>query len=148
MSTHSYNKIWIHFIWETLDKQKILSKPARLKLSAYLFNYCKEKKIFMKTNYVNADHVHALIDLPTNITVEDCVKLLKGSSSHHINKIKLINTKFSWGRGYGAFSVSASQLKKVETYIKNQQEHHRVKSFTEEYEIFIKKYGLKYVKNG
>ncbi len=148
MSTHSYNKIWIHFIWETLDKQKILSKPARLKLSAYLFNYCKEKKIFMKTNYVNPDHVHALIDLPTNITVEDCVKLLKGSSSHHINKIKLINTKFSWGRGYGAFSVSASQLKKVETYIKNQQEHHRVKSFTEEYEIFIKKYGMKYVKNG
>ena len=148
MSTHSYNKIWIHFIWETLDKQKILSKPARLKLSAYLFNYCKEKKIFMKTNYVNADHVHALIDLPTNITVEDCVKLLKGSSSHHINKIKLINTKFSWGRGYGAFSVSVSQLKKVETYIKNQQEHHRVKSFTEEYDIFIKKYGMKYVKNG
>ncbi len=148
MSTLSYNKIWIHFIWETLDKQKILSKPARLKLSAYLFNYCKEKKIFMKTNYVNADHVHALIDLPTNITVEDCVKLLKGSSSHHINKIKLINTKFSWGRGYGAFSVSASQLKKVETYIKNQEEHHRVKSFTEEYEMFIKKYGLKYVKNG
>jgi len=136
MSTHSYNKIWIHFIWETLDKQKILSKPARLKLSAYL------------SNYVNPDHVHALIDLPTNITVEDCVKLLKGSSSHHINKNKLINTKFSWGRGYGAFSVSASQLKKVETYIKNQQEHHRVKSFTEEYEIFIKKYGLKYVKNG
>ncbi len=148
MSTHSYNKIWIHFIWETLDKQKILPKPARLKLSDYLFNYCKEKKIFMKTNFVNPDHVHALIDLSTNITVEDCIKLLKGSSSHHINKIKLMNTKFSWGRGYGAFSVSASQLKKVETYIKNQQEHHRVKSFTEEYEIFIKKYGLKYVKNG
>ncbi len=148
MSTHSYNKIWIHFIWEALDKQKILPRPARIKLSDYLFNYCKEKKIFMKTNYVNADHVHALIDLPTNITVEDCVKLLKGSSSHHINKNKLINTKFSWGRGYGAFSVSASQLKRVETYIKNQEEHHRVKSFTEEYEIFIKKYGMRYTKNG
>ena len=148
MSTHSYNKIWIHFIWETLGKQKILPKPARVKLSDYLFNYCKEKKIFMKTNYVNADHVHALLDLPTNITVEDCVKLLKGSSSHYINKDKLINTKFSWGRGYGAFSVSPSQLKRVETYIKNQEEHHRVKSFTEEYGIFIKKYGLNYVENG
>lgn len=148
MSTHSYNKIWIHFIWETLDKQKILPRPARIKLSNYLFNYCKEKKIFMKTNYVNADHVHALIDLPTNITIEDCVKLLKGSSSYHTNLNKLIKTKFSWGRGYGAFSVSASQLKKVETYIKNQEEHHRVKSFTEEYEMFIKKYGMKYVQNG
>jgi len=102
----------------------------------------------MKTNYVNADHVHALIDLPTNITIEDCVKLLKGSSSYHTNLNKLIKTKFSWGRGYGAFSVSASQLKKVETYIKNQEEHHRVKSFTEEYEMFINKYGMKYVKNG
>lgn len=142
MSTHSYNKIWIHFIWETLDKQKILPKRARLKLSDYLFSYCKAKHIFMKTNYVNADHVHALIDLPTNITVEDCVKLLKGSSSHHINQNNLINTKFSWGRGYGAFSVSASQVKSVTAYIKNQEEHHRVKSFAEEYKMFIDKYGV------
>jgi putative transposase len=148
MSTHSFNKIWIHFIWETLNKQKLLPKSARLNISAFLLGYCKEKKIFMKTNFVNADHAHALIDLPTNITVEECIKLLKGSSSHYINKNRLINTKFSWGRGYGAFSVSASQLKNVEAYIKNQEEHHRVKSFTEEYKMFITKYGLEYVKNG
>ena len=86
MSTHSYNKIWLHFIWETLDKQKILPKPARIKLSKFLFEYCKEKKIFMKSNYVNADHVHALIDLPTNISVESCIQLLKGSCSGPINK--------------------------------------------------------------
>jgi REP element-mobilizing transposase RayT len=117
MSTHSYNKIWIHFIWETLDKQKILPKHARLKLSDFLFKYCKEKEIFIKTNFVNADHVHALIDLPTNLSVEECIKLLKGSSSHYINKNRLTNKKFSWRRGYGAFSVSASQVESVTGYI-------------------------------
>ncbi len=148
MSTHSYNKIWIHFIWETLAKQKILPKPARLKLSEFLFSYSKEKGIFMKTNYVNSEHVHALIDLPTNITAEECIQLLKGSSSHYINKNRIINSRFSWGRGYGAFSVSASQLDKVAEYIGDQEEHHRVKSFTEEYETFTKKYGLEYTING
>jgi len=148
MSTHSYNKIWLHLIWETLDKQKILPKPARLKLSEFLYSYSKEKGIFMKTNFVNADHVHALIDLPTNISVEECIKLLKGSSSHYINTNRIINSKFSWGRGYGSFSVSESNVEKVVNYIKNQVEHHRIKSFTEEYEIFVKKYGLEYAKNG
>ena len=148
MSTHSYNKIWLHFIWETLDKQKILPKPARIKLSKFLFQYYKEKKIFMKSNYVNADHVHTLIDLPTNISVESCIQLLKGSCSRHINKNGIINAKFSWGRGYGVFSVSASQLKNVELYIANQEEHHKLKSFTEEYEMFISKYGMKYNING
>jgi hypothetical protein len=69
---------------------------------------------------------------------------LKGSSSHYINQNRLISTKFYWGRGYGAFSVSASQLEVVANYIKKQEEHHRVKSFAEEYKMFIEKYGLKY----
>ena len=102
----------------------------------------------MKSNYVNTDHVHTLIDLPTNISVESCIQLLKGSASRHINKNRIINAKFSWGRGYGAFSVSASQLKNVELYIANQKEHHKLKSFTEEYEMFISKYGMKYNING
>ena len=108
MSKHSYNKIWIHFIWETLDKQKILPKPARLQLSDFLYSYCKEKKIFMKTNFVNADHVHTLIDFPTNILVEECIKLLKGSSSHYINKNRVI---FLGKRIWSIFGFSISVRK-------------------------------------
>ena len=102
----------------------------------------------MKINYVNADHVHAVVDLPTNLSAEECIKLLKGASSFFINKYRITETKFSWGKGYGAFSVSASQLKNVVDYIKNQEEHHRVKSFTEEYQLFIKKYGIDQIENG
>ena len=92
--------------------------------------------------YVNSDHLHFLIDLQTNRTIEDVVHLFKGSSSNWINKSNLIYEKLAWGRGYGAFSVSHSSLEKVVDYIKNQQEHHRSRSFTEEYEEFIKKYEL------
>lgn len=62
----------------------------------------------MRANYVNSDHVHALVDLPTNLSMEDLIKLLKGSSSHRINAEKLGLGRFAWGRGFGVFSVSHS----------------------------------------
>ena len=142
MSLHSYTKIWLHIIWETHNREKLLNEKTAKIVSEYLFNYSVEKNIFMKVNYVNAEHVHSLIDLPSNLTVEECLKLLKGASSHYINQNKIISGRFSWGRGYAAFSVSESQADKVITYIKNQKEHHRIKSFAEEYEGFIKKYNL------
>jgi len=148
MSKHSYNKIWIHFIWETPNKEKILLKEARKQISNFLYNYCKEKGIFMTINFVNADHVHALIELPTNMSAEECIKLLKGASSFYINKNRITGFKFSWGKGYGAFSISASQINKVFNYIKNQEDHHRIKSFQEEYDLFIQNYGIELKENG
>ncbi|HSP86640.1 MAG TPA: IS200/IS605 family transposase [Ignavibacteriaceae bacterium] len=147
MSLHSYTKLWTHIIWETLSREKLLDEKTGKLVSEYLFNYSKEKNIFMKVNYVNPEHVHTLIDQPTNLSIEDTVKLFKGSSSHFINQQKIVAGKFSWGRGYAAFSVSESQIDKVVEYIKNQKEHHRVKSYIEEYELFMKKYGFGNVVN-
>jgi REP element-mobilizing transposase RayT len=148
MSLHSYSKVWLHLIWSTHNKEKVLLKGVRKQVSNFLYNYAEEKEINMKTNYVNAEHVHALVDLPTTLSIDECLKLLKGSSSHYINYNRLVNNKFRWARGYGAFSVSESQLKRVIDYINNQEEHHRTKSFTEEYELFMKRYGIEYAKNG
>jgi REP-associated tyrosine transposase len=142
MSQYSFNKVWLHFIWETWNKEKLFSIDTRRNISNFLYNYSRDKNIFMKINFVNADHIHALIDLPTNLSIEDCIKLLKGSSSFYINKNSLTHNKFSWGRGYGAFSVSPCNLTKTVDYIKNQKEHHRTKSFAEEYQHFIEKYGI------
>lgn len=100
----------------------------------------------MKINFVNVEHVHALIDLPTKYSIEKVMQLLKGNSSHWINQNRIIQTCFSWGRGYGTFSVSQSSVDKVCKYISNQEEHHRVKTFAEEYQEFVEKYELKYVK--
>jgi len=142
MSLHSYTRIWLHLIWETHNRERLLFDETAKKISEFLFNYSKEKKIFMKINYVNPEHVHSLIDLPTNITIEDSFRLLKGASSHYINQTRLISGKFTWGRGYAAFSVSESQINKVVNYIKNQKEHHRVKSFAEEYTEFLSRHNL------
>jgi putative transposase len=103
-----------------------------------------EKGIYMKVNYFNADHTHALIDLPTNLYVEELIKLFKGSSSHWINQNRIIKGRFAWGRGYGAFSVSHSDVGRVARYIANQEEHHRKRTFAEEYELFVKRYGLEW----
>ena len=86
----------------------------------------------MKANYVNIDHVHALITLPTNRTMEDIFHLLKGASSFWINK--QVNYKFRWAKGYAAFSLSESDLDSIIRYINNQEAHHKSKSYSEEYE--------------
>ena len=148
MSTHSYSRCWLHLIWETLRREPMLDKRAAAKASTNLTEYARAKGVYMKINFFNADHTHALIDLPTNVTIEQIVQLLKGSSSHWINEQKMLRGRFAWGRGYGAFSVSQSDVERVAKYIAGQEEHHRKKTFAEEYERFVQRYGLEWRDDG
>jgi REP element-mobilizing transposase RayT len=144
MSLHSYSRVWLHLIWATLERRPLLSKGPAAKVSAYLSQYAAEKGIYMKINYVNPDHVHALVDLPTHLCIEDGMQLLKGGSSHWINESKLLPGKFGWGRGYGAFSGSQSGAAEVARYIADQEEHHRKKSFGEELKLLVERYELRW----
>ena|ERR1043165_8679357 len=144
MSTHSYFRCWLHVIWETLRGEPMFDKRAAAKASINLSAYSLEKGIYMKINYFNADHSHALIDLPTSLSIEQVVQLLKGGSSHWINQNRLVRGRFASGRGYGAFSVSHSDVDRVCTYIASQAEHHRKRTFEEEYQLFVKRYGLEW----
>ena len=146
MPLHSYCRCWLHIVWATLDRRPLLSKSAAVKVSGYLTDYAREKGIYTRINFVNADHVHTLIDLPTNRTIEEVVQLLKGSSSHWVNENDLVPGKFAWQRGYGAFSVSHSGVEEVGSYIANQDEHHRRRSFLEELELLVERYGLQWHK--
>src|SRR5438477_6417445 len=85
MSVHSYSRCWIHLIWGTLNREKLLNRPAAARFSSHLTEYANTNGVFMKINYVNADHVHALVDLPTNLSIEELIQLLKGNSSHWVN---------------------------------------------------------------
>ncbi len=144
MSLHSYSRVWVHLIWATLERRPVLSTAAAPRVSACLSKYASEKKIYMKINFVNRDHVHALVDLPTNLCLEEVVRLFKGSSSHWINEQKVVTGKFAWGRGYGAFSVSHSGIAEAARYIARQEEHHRSRSFGEELKLFLERYELKW----
>lgn len=142
MSLHSYSKVWVHLVWATLGRAPMLSKAAAAMTTGWLQQYSREKGIYLKACHFNAEHVHALIDLPTNLSIENVVQLFKGASSHWINEQKVVPGRFSWGRGYGVFSVSESAVGDVVAYIANQEEHHRKRSFADELKLFVERYGL------
>jgi REP element-mobilizing transposase RayT len=122
----------------------MLSKAAGAKAADWLKQYAGAQGIFLRICHFNADHAHALIDLPTNLCIEEVLHLFKGASSHWINEQKFVPGRFSWGRGYGAFSVSGSAVEAVSAYIANQEEHHRKRDFSEELKLFVERYGLKW----
>lgn len=70
MSLHSYSRCWLHIIWATKNREKLfINREARKEVSAHLYKNAMDKDIYMKINYINADHVHSLIDLPTKYSI-------------------------------------------------------------------------------
>ena len=91
---------------------------------------------------IQPEHIHLLFNLPTNIMLSTVAKNFKGESSRWINENDLLNIRFKWQRGYGAFSVSSSQVGVVKNYIQNQDEHHKSQTFMKEYRMFLENYGF------
>jgi len=144
MSTHSYSRCWLHLIWETLRREPMLDKRAAAKASVNLSEYALEKRHLHEDQLLQC-RSHSYPDRPADKFIDkQAIELLKGSSSHWINQHRLIKGRFSWGRGYGAFSVSHSDVGRVAKYIANQEEHHRKRSFEDEYQLFVKKDGLEW----
>ena len=82
MAQHTYSRCVIHLVWSTRKRKPVLEREVRKRLSGYLYSYSEQKKIYMLINYVNTDHVHALVDLPVSYSIREVAKLFKGSSSH------------------------------------------------------------------
>jgi len=136
-------RIYIHLVWSTKNRVAHLnSKELRLKVWNHIRENAQIKGIFV--DFINgySDHCHCLISLGIDQTIEKTIQLLKGESSFWINKNKLTQEKFEWQDEYFVVSVSESIVNKVRDYIKNQEVHHSKKTFQEEYEDFISKYGF------
>jgi putative transposase len=138
---HSFTKIYIHLVWSTKTREPLLVKDVRSLVEKHILDYSEAKEINILSIKTQIDHVHVLISLGSDQKVDDLVKLMKGESSHWINSENLIRSKFSWQRGYGAFSVSSSHVEVVKKYILNQDEHHRTKTYGEELRTILQKYG-------
>ncbi len=139
---HSYVRNYLHITWSTDDRVRVFQGNTKILLKDFFLEKAKELNTPVLSVNVQPEHIHLLIDLPSNLCLADFVQKQKGSSSHWLNEQKLINAKFSWQRGYGAFSVSASQLEVVKKYIQNQDEHHRKKTFEKEYQEWKESYGF------
>lgn len=137
----SFVRVWIHFIWATKNHEKLIDDGIREKVIEHIKSNCKDKEIWLDTVDCVSDHIHLLISLGAKQTISKLVGLIKGESSHWINENKLTRRKFGWQTEYMGVSVSESVVDKVRKYIRNQKEHHRKKSFTDEYDEFMKKFG-------
>jgi len=139
---HSFNKIWIHAIWATKGRTPLISGAVEKKIYEFISTQLREQGCPVRIINGMPDHIHCLFLLNPQKSIAEVIKQIKGSSSHYINQNNLIAEKFAWQTGYAAFSVSESAVEKVFLYIKNQKKHHHKKTFTEEYEAFLKLYGL------
>ena len=136
-------RIWIHTVWGTKNRNPFMhSKSKRIDLFKHIKSYAKEKKIYLDFINGEADHVHCLISMACDQNIAQIMKLLKGESAHHANKSKLFAPDFDWADDYYAVSVSQSHVEKVRDYIKNQEAHHKKKTFAEECQEFITQYGF------
>ena len=130
-------KLWIHLIWATKNRDKLITKELKPKLIEHIKSNAKEKGIWVDSVNCVSDHIHLLISLGSEQTISKVVMLIKGESSYWVNKNKLIPGKFEWQDEYMAYSVSDSIVKRVRNYIANQEDHHKTKSFGEECENFM-----------
>lgn len=140
-----YIKVLIHFIWSTKNRQHLISNDLKPLLLQHIKENSIKKEIFIDTLNCVSDHIHLLVSLGSEQTIAKSAMLIKGESSFWVNKQKLIKTHFEWQDEYIALSVSYSAIDKVRSYIQNQDEHHKKKTFTEEYEEFLNAHHLERV---
>ncbi len=137
-------KVYIHFVWSTKDRHPFLTThDIRKEVWQHMHINAKEKGIFIDFIGGFTDHCHCLVSLGIDQTIKDLAQLIKGESSLWINKQKLCKSQFNWQNDYFAASVSESMIDMTRNYIKNQEEHHKNKSFKDEYNDFLEKHGFK-----
>jgi REP element-mobilizing transposase RayT len=139
-STH--HGLLIHVVFSTKNRFKLLNASWRDELYANIGGIVREHKcVLLKAGGIE-DHIHLLLKVHPSCAIADTVKLVKGNSSRWINANNKVEAKFSWQRGYGAFSVSESQSEIVKRYIENQEAHHQKQTFEDEYFAIIKKHKI------
>jgi putative transposase len=140
----TYSQVYLQIIFAVKGRQNLLQKPWREEIFKYISGIITAKD--QKSIIVNgvSDHVHIFIGLKPSMSISDIVRDVKNNSSKFINESGFCKNKFQWQEGYGVFSYSHSHIENVYNYILNQEEHHRKKTFKEEYIDFLKKFNIEY----
>ena len=142
--SHSFVSNLMHCTFSTKERYPFIDSDLEQRLWPYVGGIARENRMTALAIGGTADHLHALLSLPGMMSFAKAVQLIKGGSSKWIHDKFPSRKTFAWQEGYGAFSVSASQVPKTIAYINNQKEHHRRKSFEEEFIELLQKHGIEY----
>jgi REP element-mobilizing transposase RayT len=138
----SYRQLLYHFVFRTKDSLPTIKKDHADQLYAYISGIIKHNNSHLYRINGTENHLHILTDLHPSIAVADFMREIKASSSKWIKESDFFHSFDGWADGYGAFSCSYKDIDRLIDYIKNQQEHHRKKSFEEELRILLIESGV------
>ena len=139
-STHL--SLHYHIVFSTKGRSRTIAEPWREELHAYIGGIIRDMGAVARSIGGTGDHVHVLAGLKATLTLADAVRQMKRGSSAWIHQHGV--RQFAWQEGYGAFTVSPSQLNKVQHYITNQIAHHRKRTFEEEYLDLLRLSGVEF----
>ena len=140
----TYTNLLYHIVFSTKERRQILKGNSVEQTYNYIGGIIRNEKGCLYSIGGMPEHIHLLLHIPPIISVSDMIKNIKGSSSKWIKNERHFNSWSGWQRGYGAFSVSKSSIKKVEEYITGQKEHHRQRTFKDEFIELLKKHDIEY----
>jgi len=138
----SLSKVILQIVFSTKNREPWLEPDVRPRMHAYLATVCRDLGAELVRVGGGADHVHIVTTLPRTVSQAEFIERMKKTSSKWIKALDARYRGFFWQRGYGAFSVSLSQLDTVLDYVKAQQQHHRTRTFQEEYRELLRKHGI------
>lgn len=141
---NTYSQIYLHVVFAVSGRACVIRPERKEELQKYITGIVTRRKQKLIAISCMADHTHILLGLKLNEAPSDLIGRIKTGSTNHINEQRWIGCRFSWQEGFGAFSVSHSHLSAVINYIRNQETHHRRKSFREEYREFVKRHEIPY----
>jgi len=137
--SHTYSTNLVHCVFSTKGRVDMIPNNLRESLYAYVFGTARNLKTDLIAIGGTSNHIHILLSVPPKLSLSDAVRDLKANSSRWMREQ---DVRFAWQEGFGAFSVSPSQVSVVKSYIRNQQGHHRRRNFEEEFVLLLKKSGV------
>ncbi|MCH8486842.1 MAG: IS200/IS605 family transposase [Candidatus Cyclonatronum sp.] len=143
---NTFSKIYIKIIFAVMGRQSLIGQKWEEELFRYITGVVQNKGQKMLAINGMPDHIHFLIGMKPSCCLSDLVREVKKASNAFVNEKKFTAAKFEWQKAFGAFSYSHSALDDVIAYIHNQKEHHRRRTFREEYIGFLEKFEVDYRK--
>jgi putative transposase len=141
---NTFTCLYYHLIFSTKNREPWIRHDVESRVWSYMGGIACDNRMTPIQIGGMPDHVHAVVALPTTLSLSEAVKQLKGGSSKWVKDAVPGLKGFTWQDGYAGFTVSKSSLSEVVTYVKNQREHHRVKTFQEEYVAFLERHEIEY----
>ena len=142
MGSHTYHQLTIHAVFSTKARTPLITTDIEKRLYGYFHGIAKDEGFTVIIANGTEDHVHLLLGIPPALSVSAAMKKLKAVSSRRISRANSLLHDFKWQEGFGAFSVSASQVQRLVRYIRRQKEHHEKETFSQEYKGLLRAHGI------